>query len=145
LLLLNLPLILFGEASISWTAILLLIGAPLINGLLQLALSRRREFDADRGAVELTGDPAGLASALLKLERETAALLRQVIVPGHGVPQPSILRTHPPTEQRLRRLEQMAEAQGQRFGTGPEAIAEVAGAFTPVVRRPRYHVTGIWY
>ena len=145
LLLLNLPLLLLGEATVSWVAILLLIAAPLVNGLLQLALSRRREYDADRGAVALTGDPAGLASALLKLERYTAALLRQVIIPGHGVPQPSILRTHPPTEERIRRLEQMAAEQWAGLLTGSEAFPELIGAFVPVVRRPRYHVTSLWY
>lgn len=145
LLLINLPLILLGEATISWLAIGLLILAPVVNGLLQLAISRTREYDADRGAVELTGDPAGLASALLKLERYTAALLRQVIVPGHGVPQPSVLRTHPPTRERILRLEQMAEAQGQGFLPDPEALPELPPHFGPLVRRPRYRVMGVWY
>ncbi len=146
LLLINLPLILLGEATISWLAIGLLILAPLVNGLLQLALSRSREFDADRGAVALTGDAAGLAAALLKLEHYAAALLRQVVVPGHGVPQPSILRTHPPTHERILRLELLAEAQGRPFLLYPEADMALPAQFVPVVvRRPRYHVLGMWY
>jgi len=145
LLLINLPLALIGQATISWLAIGLLLLAPLANGLLQLALSRTREYDADRGAVDLTGDPAGLASALVKLERYTAALLRQVIAPGHGVPQPSILRTHPPTRERIERLEAMAEARGQHFPYDPDALPELPPQYAPVERRPRYRVMGLWY
>jgi heat shock protein HtpX len=145
LLFVNLPLVFMGQAPLSWLAILLLIVAPLINGLLQLALSRTREYDADRGAVELTGDAAGLASALVKLEQYTAALLRQIVVPGHGVPQPSILRTHPPTRERLERLERLAVAQGQAPFPELDAALEVPAQFTPVLRRPRYRVLGLWY
>jgi heat shock protein HtpX len=145
LLLINLPLVLMGQATISWLAIAMLIVAPLLNGLLQLALSRTREYDADRGAVALTGDPAGLASALLKLERYTAALLRQIVVPGHGVPQPSILRTHPPTRDRIARLERMAAAQGRSFLPEPETLAALPPQLARIERRPRYRVMGLWY
>ena len=68
LLILNLPLVLIGAATISWWAILLLIFAPNLSALAQLALSRTREYDADLNAVRLTGDPQGLMSALAKIE-----------------------------------------------------------------------------
>jgi heat shock protein HtpX len=111
MLLINLPLVLAGEAHIPWHVPLLLIFSPTIMALLQLALSRTREFDADRGAAELTGDPGGLASALLKLERRTGRFWEDIFLPGRRIPEPSLLRTHPPTEDRVARLREIAEAQ----------------------------------
>jgi heat shock protein HtpX len=69
LLMVNLPLWLSGAATIPWLVVPLLVFAPQITTLLQLALSRAREFDADLDAAGLTGDPGGLASSLAKLER----------------------------------------------------------------------------
>jgi heat shock protein HtpX len=111
MLLINLPLVLAGGAHIPWHVPLLLIFSPTIMALLQLALSRTREFDADRGAAELTGDPGGLASALLKLERRTGRFWEDIFLPGRRIPEPSLLRTHPPTEDRVARLREIAEAQ----------------------------------
>jgi heat shock protein HtpX len=56
LLIVNLPLILAGKGSFSWLAVVLLIFAPNIATILQLGLSRAREYDADVGAVDLTKD-----------------------------------------------------------------------------------------
>lgn len=85
---------------------LLLFLAPAVTALLQLALSRSREFNADMGAVELTQDPYGLASALDKLERLTQppSMWRKILMPGQKQVQPALLRTHPDTEERIRRL-----------------------------------------
>lgn len=103
--LLNLPAMLFGgAASVPWSVVLLLVFAPTLGGLLQMALSRTREYDADLGAVLLTGDPDGLASALLKLEKAQARPWEGMVLPGGRIPDPSILRTHPLTSQRIARL-----------------------------------------
>ncbi len=67
--LLNLPALLVGAAEVYWPGLLLLAASPQLALLAQLGLSRVREFDADRLAAELTGDPQGLASALAKVER----------------------------------------------------------------------------
>jgi heat shock protein HtpX len=86
--------------------VLLFLAAPTVTGLLRLALSRLREFEADRGAVELTGDPRGLASALHRIERRKQGLLAR-LAPWVALPRrraPALLQTHPPTEQRIRRL-----------------------------------------
>lgn len=107
LLVLNLPLLLFGATTISWLAIGLLLTAPALSALLQLALSRTREFDADLGAVRLTGDPEGLAAALAKLEYYQNGLLRRLLVPGYRMPDPILLRTHPSTRERISRLRQL--------------------------------------
>ena len=103
LVLINLPLFLFGAAQISWLAILLLIFAPLVTALMQLALSRTREFEADLGAAALTGDPSALASALRKLE-DPRGLLGRIFLPRRPRTEPAMLRTHPATEARIRRL-----------------------------------------
>lgn len=104
LVLLNFPLIMLGQATVSWFLILLLVSAPTLAALLQLALSRTREFDADLDAAGFTGDPAGLASALAKLENQGAGTWERILLPGRRVPDPSLLRTHPDTEERIRRL-----------------------------------------
>ena len=102
--LLNLPLILIGQWTIPWTAALTLVFAPTASTLLQLALSRTREFDADLGAVSLTGDPRGLASALVKLERLQRGLLNRLFLRGRRLREPTLLRSHPQTEERIKRL-----------------------------------------
>jgi heat shock protein HtpX len=104
LVLLNIPLLLLGEVTIPWVAILVLILAPGLSGVLQLALSRTREYAADLGAVRLTGDPRGLASALHRLEQLNRGLLSRLFPGGGGMPIPNILRTHPETEERVERL-----------------------------------------
>jgi heat shock protein HtpX len=101
------PLSLFGGHGLPLLAILLLVFAPTISGLMQLALSRTREFDADIGAVELTGDPRGLASALDKLERRQGGWMQRIFMAGA----PNWLRTHPATEERIRRLMEIEREQ----------------------------------
>jgi len=93
----------YGE-TVPWLAVLVLVSAPTVGGLLQLALSRTREFDADLGAAMLTGDPDGLASALMKLERVQGRMWESLMLPGGRIPDPSILRSHPPTRERVERL-----------------------------------------
>jgi heat shock protein HtpX len=91
----------------------LLIVAPLTATLLQLAISRSREFDADAAAAELTGDPEGLASALSRLEQgnrmipldhspATAHLFIVNPLSGRGIV--NLFMTHPPIEARIQRL-----------------------------------------
>lgn len=108
LVLVNLPLVLAGAVYVPWAFVLLLILAPTVSTLLQLALSRAREFHADLGAAELTGDPGGLASALVKLERAQKGMWESILMPGRRVPEPPILRTHPETDERVRRLGELA-------------------------------------
>jgi heat shock protein HtpX len=79
--------------------------------LMQLALSRAREFDADLGAAWLTGDPMGLASALAALERRGFSFWR-LLFPLSREPDRSLLRTHPATRDRIARLEALAQGGG---------------------------------
>jgi heat shock protein HtpX len=97
-------------------AILVLILAPIAAMLIQLAISRGREFEADRRGAEVSGDPKALADALAKIERyargvplETAethpATAHMMIVnPLSGGGVSGLFSTHPPTEERIERL-----------------------------------------
>jgi len=143
LFILNLPLILLAHININWSAILILIFAPNLSALAQLGLSRTREYSADLNAARLTGDPEGLARALVKIERYSGSFMERLFLPGRRIPEPSLLRTHPPTEERVRRLmelkpsahplhPQMASLSGSVFGNRIE-------------HPPRWRVTGLWH
>jgi len=106
LLILNLPVVLMGQLVIPWSLVLLLMGAPIINLLLMVAISRNREFKADLDAARLSGDPLGLASALQKInlqikfwQRLYQPFLRNM---------PELLRTHPNTTERILRLKSLS-------------------------------------
>ncbi len=103
LLLLNIPLTALEHDPVSWMTIVLLIVSPTIASLLQLALSRTREFQADATAAELTGDPEALVAALWKLEGAERNLWESMF-PGRRMPDLRLLRTHPLTRERVRRL-----------------------------------------
>ncbi|MFA5974543.1 MAG: zinc metalloprotease HtpX [Elusimicrobiota bacterium] len=93
--------------------------APLAATLIQLAVSRSREYDADRGGADLTQDPLSLASALQKIASDNtnarvplttspATAHLWIANPLRGGGLMSLFSTHPPTAERVRRLEAMA-------------------------------------
>lgn len=139
ILVLNLPLLLSGAAHVPWHIPLLLVFSPTLMALLQLALSRTREFDADRGAVDLTGDAEGLASALLKLDRRVGRFWEEMFLPGRRIPEPSLLRTHPPTAERVRRLRALS---GPRRPVPDGAPVHVPGGDR--IAPPRFGPWGIY-
>ena len=132
-------------APVPWFGVLVLVFAPTIGGLLQLALSRTREFDADLGAALLTGDPDGLASALAKLERFQGGMLESLMLPTGRNPVPSVLRSHPPTDERIARL--AAFRDGDSAGTPapvPGARMVQRPSMVPKLRvPPGYHAGGL--
>jgi heat shock protein HtpX len=142
LVLLNLPLVLLGAAVVSWWVVALLLLAPAAGTLLQMALSRTREFDADAVAATLTGDPQGLIYALARLEQRQGRWLEQLILPGRRVPDPSLLRTHPPTEERIRRLEALVYALQPSATPRWDSLHHLGPA---VLNRPRWRPGGVWY
>jgi heat shock protein HtpX len=137
-----------GAAMMSWPAIAILYLTPAALNLVQLALSRSREYEADRLAVALTGDPAGLASALDRVETYTGHFWEDLTPSVHArrVPQPSLLRTHPPAAERVERLRQYS---GLHAPVAPLVIVEqpmlsLVGV-GPASLRPRYRWLGLWY
>jgi heat shock protein HtpX len=109
-----------GRPANPIVGILVMILAPIAAGLIQMAISRAREFEADRGGAELSGDPQALASALQKIHRyaqgipmqaverhpETAQMMIMNPLSGGGLR--GLFSTHPSTEERVERLLAMA-------------------------------------
>jgi heat shock protein HtpX len=102
-----------------WAALALLIVGPIAAGMIQMAISRQREFEADRVGARICGKPLALASALRKLDAHArripmevnpaAAPLAQVnplAATGGGINR--LFSTHPPTEERVKKLEEIA-------------------------------------
>ena len=142
MLLIQLPAILLGRRPpFSFELLLLMILAPAMSALLQLALSRTREFDADLGGARLTGDPRGLATALHRMDQMQGGLFEHLLRPGRNVPDPSLLRTHPPTAERVRRL--LAIEQELKPLAPP--VAQIAQLRSRPQERPRWRWWGNWY
>lgn len=111
-----------GGNSSGLSGILVMILAPIAAMLIQFAISRAREFEADRGGAEISGDPQALASALDKIHRyakgipmaaadahpETGQMM--IINPLSGGSLAGLFSTHPDTGERIARLEAMARA-----------------------------------
>jgi len=138
--LLNLPALLVGAAEVYWPGLLLLAASPQLALLAQLGLSRVREFDADRLAAELTGDPQGLASALAKIERVSRSW-RAWLWPGWGNPEPSWLRTHPATADRTARLLALVPQPSLTLPFQTDYLEP--RSFAPM-RPPRRGLSGLW-
>ncbi|HSD71186.1 MAG TPA: M48 family metalloprotease, partial [Thermoanaerobaculia bacterium] len=101
-----------------FTALLLLILAPLAAMLIQLAISRSREFGADETGAKLSGDPEALARALEKLDAYSKKIPLPVnpavshlfiVAPLTGVSVQKLFSTHPPTAERVARLRELAK------------------------------------
>lgn len=101
-------------------AILAMIFAPMAAGLVQMAISRTREYEADRMGAEICGRPMALAGALAKIsraagqvvnipaERTPASASMFIVNPLHALRMDRLFATHPPTEERIARLQAMA-------------------------------------
>lgn len=101
----------------------LIVLAPLSASLIQLAISRTREYSADLGSAQITGNPLALVEALQKLE----TVSRQIPLHGNPTMTPLLIMnplsgeglqklflTHPPTQERVRRLMELAQQQQQQ-------------------------------
>jgi heat shock protein HtpX len=110
------------ESPLSLVASLaMVLLAPIAASLIQLAISRQREYAADATGAEISGNPESLASALLRLQEGAKAIPMQVnqaaeplyiVKPFSGGGIASLFSTHPPIEERVRRLRQMRPALG---------------------------------
>jgi len=125
-------------------AIALMILGPLAAGLVQMAISRTREYEADRGGAEISGQPLSLASALQKIagaahripnmaaERNPASAHMFIINPLSGVRVDMLFSTHPPMEERVARLVAISKAMG---ATGGSMAAKPAGPWSDTQTR----------
>jgi heat shock protein HtpX len=109
-----------GRSHNPIAGLLVALLAPMAAALIQMAISRAREFEADRGGAEISGDPQALASALQKIQRyaqgipletterhpETAQMMIMNPLSGGGLH--GLFSTHPSTEERVERLLAMA-------------------------------------
>ena len=109
-----------GERANPIVSIVVMILAPIAAMLIQMAISRAREFEADRGGAEISGDPNALADALAKIDAyargipmhtaeahpETAQMMIMNPLSGGGLR--GLFSTHPATEERIGRLRAMA-------------------------------------
>jgi len=105
-------------------ALLMVFLGPLAAGLVQMAISRTREYAADRGGAEISGAPLALASALVKIsnaagrtvnvaaERNPAMAHMYIFNPLHGGGMDSLFATHPAVENRIAQLQQIAAEMG---------------------------------
>jgi len=101
-----------GNAILLVIGIALAIIAPIVVKLVQLAISRRREFMADAGSVEITRYPKGLIEALKKIKGDKPMKVNQAVAPlFFSDPTKSriisLFQTHPPLDERIRILESM--------------------------------------
>ena len=108
-----------GRAVNPVVGILIMILAPIAASLIQMAISRAREFEADRAGAEMSQDPEALASALQKIDHyaqgmafpaaerhpETAQMMIMNPLSGRGIA--GLFSTHPSTQERVMRLRQM--------------------------------------
>ncbi len=99
-------------------ALVMMIVAPIAAMLVQMAISRTREYEADAGGAKIAGSPSGLANALLKLERGNQVIPMEnakpatahmfIVNPLHGGGLMNLFSTHPPIAERVKRLQEMA-------------------------------------
>jgi len=109
-----------GRPANPIVGLLVALLAPLAASLIQMAISRAREFEADRGGAEISGDPRALASALEKIhayaqripmaaaERHPETAQMMIMNPLSGGGLRGLFSTHPSTEERVQRLLAMA-------------------------------------
>jgi heat shock protein HtpX len=112
-----------GRSANPIIAIAAMILAPLAASMIQMAISRSREFEADRAGAEISGNPLWLASALQRLHEGTQAIpnataeahpaMAHMYIdnPLSGGGMASLFSTHPPMEERIARLQAMAQQQ----------------------------------
>jgi heat shock protein HtpX len=140
------PVVFGAGVNVPLLGLGLMIFAPMIGGMVQLGISRAREYDADLDGATLTGDPEGLASALRVLEEKMSGKMGSVFLPGSRMPQPSLMRTHPKTEDRVARLNALKINPNDQIVIRP-ATEQPATSIVPTVSAPRirWHRMGVYY
>ncbi len=125
-------------------ALLLAILAPIAASIIQMAISRSREYLADDGGASFSHDPLALAGALNKLQMASQQIPMQhgnattsnlfIVAPLFGGSMSNLFSTHPPIEERISRLQQMAGQTGSTnsfSGQGHSATSSFGGSSSP--------------
>ena len=133
-----------GRSASPIVAIAAMILAPLAASMVQMAISRSREFEADRAGAEISGNPLWLASALQRLHEGTQTIANATAEanpatahlyidnPLSGGGMASLFSTHPPMEERIARLQAMAGTQSQAWAQASSGPARPrAGGSVP--------------
>jgi heat shock protein HtpX len=136
------------------------ITAPIAAMLVQMAISRTREYSADRGGAEIAGNPLGLASALAKIdslarrlpmltaERNPATAPLFIVNPLTGQGMDNLFSTHPATANRIAALQELARLSGagaeSRRSAPPSGTASPASATRPAAAGARAAAPGPW-
>ena len=149
---LNLVSLFTGVPGMSWPGLFLLYLSPAVSSLLQQALSRTRELDADLDGVTLTGDAQGLASALAKLDPQRGHPWEDLVYGMRRIPQPCLLRSHPDTTERLAHLQAVATRAADVTPAWPRLLVSDGPLITGRAgagasgMQPRYRwLAGVWY
>ncbi|MFT3988513.1 zinc metalloprotease HtpX [Aestuariivirga sp.] len=120
-------------------SILMIILAPMAAALVQMAISRTREYGADRGGAEISGKPMALASALVKIDRMAHRVVNEpaeanpataplfIINPLSGRGMDNLFSTHPATENRIAALKQIAQEMGAPSASRADAQPQRGG------------------
>jgi heat shock protein HtpX len=129
-----------GHIGIVGTLLLVILG-PLAAALVQMAISRTREYEADRAGAEISRDPLSLATALQKIaatahripnmeaERNPASAHLFIVNPLSGARMDNLFATHPNVENRVERLHAMAREMGES-GTSPRRRPGATGPWS---------------
>jgi heat shock protein HtpX len=134
-----------GDEPVSWSMVLLLVLAPAIINLVQLALPRRRDLAADIEGARACGDPLGLASAVTRMDTSRGSAIDDILppVPARKVPLPSLLRAPPPDADRIARLRALDVPPMTPLDVEEGPRISMIG-FGPIAMRPRYRWPGVW-
>jgi heat shock protein HtpX len=126
----------------------MVILAPIAAMLVQMAISRTREYAADNLGARISGNPRGLASALAKIagaaehienvsaEHNPATAHLFIINPLSGARMDNLFSTHPATENRIAALQELAAEMGQGGFGGPASVAPAGGPWNMGARGP---------
>ncbi len=121
------------------SGILIMIFAPMAAGLVQMAISRSREYEADKRGAEICGNPYWLASALEKIDRGARSTINQraeanpamahmyIMNPLAGRRGDSLFSTHPSTANRVEALRKLAAEMGIVSNSGPRSTVQSPG------------------
>lgn len=126
-----------------WMLFIIFLAIPPVIKLMQLSLSRVREYGADLDSALLTGNPKYLINALYKLNKIEVGVMHKLFNPFYKDTEPSLLRTHPPTESRIKKLEELQESSSNKMESFDFDVEFFEKTPIVIIKPKRKH--GNWY